>query len=377
MEKKYKIAILPGDGVGNEVMQCALKVLDAVGFQAEYKYCDIGWHFWKNEGNPLPERTIEAMRECQCGLLGAITSKPKYEAEMELSEAFQGKGYVYRSPIVSLRKIFDLNVNLRPSKSITPNITLNKKDIDITVFRENTEGLYCGIEYDTLEDDFIKYVSARYPEISRFPANESSVSMRIVSSNACRRVLSAAFEFANANNKKCVTIADKPNILRATGGRFIEEARRMQKNYPDILLREVNVDALGMLLVKNPDDFEVIVAENMFGDIISDITAQIEGGMGFAYSDNIGDSFALFEPVHGSAPKYTGMKKVNPSAMILSAAWMLEWLGEIEKSKKIFDCVRQVVEENEVVTYDIGGNSTTDEMTAEIITHIKRIESKY
>jgi len=371
MDKKYKIAILSGDGVGKEVMQCALKVLDAVDFQAQYEFCDIGWEFWKKEGNPLPERTLKVMKECQCGLLGAITSKPKSEAEKELSEDLKGKGYTYRSPIVALRKLLDLYVNIRPSKSITPKVALNNKDVDITVFRENTEGLYCGIEYDTLEEDFIKVVSAKYPEIKNYPANESSVSMRIVSSNACKRVLRAAFEFADKNGKKCVTIADKPNILRATGGRFIEEARKMQKEYPHILLREVNVDAVGMMLVKKQEDFEVIVAENMFGDIISDLTAQIAGGMGFAYSANIGNDFALFEPVHGSAPKYTGMKKVNPSAMILSAAWMLEWLGETEKSKKIFDAVRQVVEEEKVVTYDIGGNAANDEMTDEIIKKIK------
>ena len=371
MNNRKKIAVLSGDGVGIEVMECALKVLDAIGFEADYEYCDIGWELWKNEGDALPQRTLDKLKQCDCAIMSAITSKPQSEAEKELSDELKGRGLKYSSPIVRLRKELNLYLNLRPAKSISTKFSFNNKDIDIAVFRENTEGLYCGIEYDNINGKIADVIAETYPFIRAYDAETTSLSMRLISSNASRRILHSAFEYARKNCKRCVTIADKPNILRATGGRFVEEARNISREYPDIEMQEMNIDAICMMLVKAPEKFQVIIAENMFGDIISDITSQLSGGMGFAYSANIGDNFALFEPVHGSAPKYAGMNKVNPSAMILSGAFMLEWLGETEMSRRIFNAVMETAEEGKIVTYDIGGTFSNLEMTEEIIRKLK------
>lgn len=367
MSNRRKIAVLSGDGVGSEVMECTLNVLNAIGFEADYEFCDIGWEFWKKEGNALPQRTLDVIRKSDCALMAAITSKPQSEAEKELSDDLKGKGLKYHSPIVTLRKELALYLNLRPAKSISPKFTFNNKDIDITVFRENTEGLYCGVEYDRISEKLADVISETYPSIREYEPDKTSISMRIVSDYASKKIITSAFEYARKNKINFVTIADKPNILRATGGRFIENARNISLKYPDIELQEVNIDAICMMLIKNPEKFRIIVAENMFGDIVSDLTAQLSGGMGFAYSANIGDNFALFEPVHGSAPKYAGTNKVNPSAMILSAALMLDWLGETEMSKRIFNAVKQTAEEGNQVTYDIGGSASNIDMTKEII----------
>lgn len=192
-----------------------------------------------------------------------------------------------------------------------------------------------------------------------------------MSEKACERILFNAFDFAQKNNKKKVTVVDKPNILRETGGLFVRTAKKVAKGFRSIELDEVNIDALCMWLVKDPLKYEVIVAENLFGDILSDLSAQLVGGMGFAYSGNIGDTYAIFEPVHGSAPKYTGQNKVNPIAAILSAKFMLSWLGETEKSNLIGRAINTIIKEGKVGTYDMGFNQTNIEVTNEIIKRLK------
>ncbi|MCD6531104.1 isocitrate/isopropylmalate dehydrogenase family protein, partial [bacterium] len=306
---KYKIAVLPGDGVGKDVMDAAMIVLEKVKLDAEYIYGDIGWEFWKTEGDPLPQRTIELLKQTDACLFGAITSKPKQEAEKELIPELQGKGLVYRSPIVRLRQMFDLYINLRPCKAFKGNPLNYRDDIDLVIFRENTEGLYSGVEFRPVPQE-VKDVLHKYsPNMERFkdvPNDEMAISCRIFTKKGCERILRAAFQYAKGNNRPSVTVVEKPNVIRETSGMMVELARQIAPEYAPVELWEANVDAMAMWLVKNPQNYSVLVSSNMFGDIISDLAAQLVGGLGFASSGNIGDNYGLFEPTHGSAPKYAG-----------------------------------------------------------------------
>lgn len=362
---KYKIAWLPGDGVGNDVMEAARIVLDALKFDAEYIHGDIGWECWCKEGNPLPDRTIDLLKSTDACLFGAITSKPKEEAVKELSPKLQGKDLVYSSPIVRLRQEFNLHTNLRPCKAYAGNPLNYRDDIDLVVFRENTEDLYVGIEFHPLPEDFIDAIVKHESKMNRFaemPPDEIAVSLRLNTKSAIRNIVKRAFEFAKQNGRKNVTLVDKPNVLRETGGLVVREARKVAANYPDIELWEANIDAMCMWLIKNPDQYGVLVAMNMFGDIISDLCAQLVGGLGFAASANIGDNYAVFEPTHGSAPKYAGQYKVNPIAMILTAKLMLDWLAESESATRLEKAVAAVISESKVRTYDMGGSASTLEI---------------
>jgi len=358
---KYRIALLPGDGVGNDVMEAARLVLDKLELDAEYIHGDIGWEFWMHEGDPLPARTIKLFGETDCCLFGAITSKPKGEAALELDPELQGKGYEYFSPIVRLRQELNLHTNMRPCKGY-PGNPLNYRDgIDLIIFRENSEGLYSGIEFHPLPDIVRKALSI-HPKMSRFDdvsGDDIAVSTRLMTRKACERIVRNAFEFANKFNRKSVTIVDKPNVLRETGGLMVRTAREVHKDYSDIPMWETNIDAQCMWLVKNPHDYDVLVAENMFGDIISDLAAQLVGGLGFAASGNIGDNYAVFEPTHGSAPKYAGMYKVNPMAMLLTTKMMLAWLGENDRAERLENAIARVIKEGKVRTYDMVGSNTT------------------
>lgn len=362
---QYKIAWLPGDGVGNDVMAAAKIVLDAIKLDAEYLHGDIGWQFWKNEGNPLPDRTIEILRQTDSCLFGAITSLPKEEAQRELIPDLQNKGLVYSSPIVRLRQEFNLHTNLRPCKAYAGNPLNFRDDIDLVVFRENTEDMYVGVEFHPLPQDVLDVVSKHVPKMSRFagtPLDEIAVSLRINTKAASRNIVTQAFEYARKHGYKTVTIVEKPNVLRETGGLVLREARKVADNYPGIDLWETNIDAMCMWLVKNPQNYGVLVATNMFGDIISDLCAQLIGGLGFASSANIGDDYAVFEPTHGSAPKYAGQYKVNPMAMLLTCKLMLDWLGEPELGQKLESAIATVIREGESRTYDMGGTASTLEV---------------
>lgn len=365
---KYRIVLLPGDGIGNDVMEAAKIVLEEIKLDAEYVHGDIGWEFWKNEGNPLPDRTIELLKTADAALMGAITSKPKDEAEKELSPELRGKGYTYFSPIVRLRQEFDLYINLRPCKSYKGNPLNYKDNIDLVIFRENTEGMYAGVEFYPLPDEVRKALLI-HPKMKRFenvPADEIALSTRIMTKKGCERIVRAAFEYAKANGRKTVTLVEKPNVLRETGGLITKIAREIAKEYPEVELWETNIDAMAMWLVKNPEKYDVLVAENLFGDIISDLSAQLVGGLGFAPSGNIGENFALFEPTHGSAPKYAGQYKVNPMAMLLATKMMIDYLGEKEKATRLENAIAKVIEEERVRTYDMGGSNTTLEVAEEV-----------
>jgi len=371
---KYRIACLPGDGIGKDVMNAAMIVLNAIALDAEYVYGDIGWKFWKSEGNATPERTIELLKTTDCCLFGAITSKPKEEAEKELNPELKGKGYVYYSPIVKLRQEFDLHTNMRPCKAYEGNPLNYRDDIDLTIFRENTEGLYCGVEYFPLPEELMGVLSM-HPKMKRFvntPLKDIALSCRIITRKGAQTITRQAFEYARKQGKKSVTIVEKPNVLRETSGLMVREARKIAEEYPEIELREANIDAMCMWLVKNPQNYEVLVCSNLFGDIISDLSAQLVGGLGFSPSANIGDDYALFEPTHGSAPKYAGQYKVNPTAMLLSVKLMLDYLGEHTWAQRLEDAVAQVIREEKIRTYDMGGNNTTLEVAREVTKKMMR-----
>lgn len=366
---KYKIAWLPGDGIGAEILQAARFLLDKLEFDAEYLPGDIGWEFWKSEGDPLPPRTIEVLRSVDAALFGAVTSKPVRAAEAELAPHLRGKGLAYRSPIVRMRQIFDLYTCFRPCKGFPGNALNYKEGIDLVIFRENTEDLYAGVEFSPVPADLIAVLSRTSKPFAAFhnlAPDQFAISCKINTRRSSERIVRAAFEFARKYRRRRVTIVHKANVVRATDGLFLESARSVSRSYPEIPMDEGNIDAMAMWLLKNPFNYDVLVAPNLYGDIISDFCAQMVGGLGFGCSGNIGDRLAVFEPTHGSAPKYAHQQKVNPIATILAAKLMLEWLGEQELARRLESAVAEVIREGKVRTYDMGGNNTTMEMTQAI-----------
>jgi isocitrate dehydrogenase (NAD+) len=358
---------MPGDGIGNQVLPQALRVLRAVGFDAEYVHADIGWECWRKEGNALPQRTIELLTKHKLGLFGAITSKPNKEAQAELNPELRGKGYAYYSPIVTMRQKFNLDICMRPCIAFEGNPLnyirkrtnngFDEPKIDTTVFRQNTEGMYAGIEW-TNPPENIRAALGTHPKFKAFagiPGPDLALSVRVITRPAARRIVTAAFEYAKKRSFKGVTICEKPNVVRETSGMMEETAKEVAKNYPGIALWSTNIDAQLMWLNKNPEDYNVIVASNLFGDILSDAFAGLVGGLGFAASGNIGDEVAVFEPTHGSAPKYAELNPpiVNPIAMILSAAMMLDHVGERTKADRVRKAIADVVREGRVRTYDM------------------------
>lgn len=393
--KNYTIVTMPGDGVGNVVLPEAIRVLQAVGFAAEYIEAPIGWTYWCNEGNPLPDRTIDLLKQHKLGLFGAITSKPKDKAATELSPALRDKGLVYYSPIVRMRQLFNLDICIRPCKAFKGNpLNFVKRNaqgeafeppVNAVIFRQNTEGLYCGVEW-TNPPDVVRAALETHPKMAAFkdtPSADLAVSTRIFTRHACFRICQAAFEYARKHGYSSVTICEKPNVIRETSGMMEEEARKVAPQFPEIQLWSTNIDAQMMWLTKNPEDYGVIVAGNMFGDIISDGFAGLVGGLGFACSANIGDEVAVFEPTHGSAPKYEQLNPsiVNPTAIILSACLLLDHVGETEKAEDIRAAIAHVIAEGKVQTYDMKmlkggpevisqGAATTQQMTDAIIANL-------
>ncbi len=364
---KHTVVTMPGDGIGNQVLPESVRVLKAVGFDAEYIHADIGWDCWCSQGNALPDRTIELLTKHKLGLFGAITSKPNKAAQAELKPELQGKGYVYYSPIVTMRQKFNLDICMRPCVGFIGNPLnyirkrtdggFDEPKIDSTIFRQGTEGMYAGIEW-TNPPEIVRNALNSHPKFKMFanvPGPDLAASVRIITRPAARRIVTAAFEYAKKKKFKGVTICEKPNVVRETSGMMEETAKEVQKSYPDIALWSTNIDAQLMWLNKNPEDYNVIVASNLFGDILSDAFAGLVGGLGFAASGNIGDSVAVFEPTHGSAPKYAELNPpiVNPIAMILSAAMMVEHVGENDKADRIRNAVADVVKEGKVRTYDM------------------------
>jgi isocitrate dehydrogenase (NAD+) len=394
---KYTVVTMPGDGIGNQVLPEALRLLNAVGFDAEYVHADIGWECWRHQGNALPEHTVSLLARHKLGLFGAITSKPKEKAEAELIPELRGKGYSYFSPIVTMRQRFRLDTCIRPCISFSGNplnFIRKKPDggfeeplVNVVVFRQNTEGLYAGVEW-TNPPEPVRAALATHPKFKPFvgiPGPDLALSVRIITRPAARKICQAAFDWAKQYKYKSVTICEKPNVLRETSGMMEEEARAVAKEYPGIALSSTNIDAQTMWLTKNPENYGVVVASNLFGDVISDAFAGLIGGLGFAASGNIGNEVAVFEPTHGSAPKYAELDPpiVNPIAMFLSAVMLLEHLGETEKAGRIRDAIAAVVKEGKVRTYDMlripggaraisQGAATTKQMTDGVLAKLEQ-----
>lgn len=393
---KRTIVLMPGDGIGKAVLDQTVRVLEAAGFEANYVEADIGWEFWRREGNPLPQRTIDLIEEHKVALFGAITSKPKDEAFDELAPELKDKGLVYASPIVRLRQHFGLDICMRPCRSYKGNPLnfirrgqgnkIEEPMVDVAIFRQNTEGLYGGVEWSNPPQQVYEALMThpRYKEnFGNTPKEEVSVSTRIFTKKATERILRAAFEHAKKYGYKSVTVAEKPNVIRETSGMMYKMAQQMQAaDYPNIELWNTNIDAQMMWLTKNPEDYGVIVAGNMFGDIVSDGFAGLIGGLGFASSSQINPErgIGVFEPTHGSAPKYADYDTsiVNPIAMIESAIMMLDFIDENQKAEKIRKAVAEVIAEGKVQTYDMkkmrgradvvqNGAASTSEMADAII----------
>jgi NADP-dependent isocitrate dehydrogenase len=366
---KHTIAWLPGDGIGKDVMDATRIVLDKIELDANYIHGDIGWECWCKEGDALPQRTIDLLHRVNAAMFGAITSKPVKAAEAELVPSLRGKGLVYRSPIVRMRQMFDLYVCLRPCKAYAGNPLNFKEGIDLVIFRENTEDLYAGVEFNPAPKeltDVLSHLSRPFRAFHDLPLDSYAISCKINTKKGSERIVRAAFEFARTHDRNKVTIVHKANVVRATDGLFLEEARKVARDYPNIQCDDANVDAICMWLLKNPFSYDVLVAPNLYGDIISDLAAQMVGGLGFGCSGNIGHRLAVFEPSHGSAPKYAGQYKVNPIATILAGKMMLEWLGETEKAKKLENAVAAVINEGKMRTYDMGGTTSTLEIAEAI-----------
>jgi isocitrate dehydrogenase (NAD+) len=388
------VVVMPGDGIGRVVLPEALRVLDAVGFAADYVQADIGWQHWCEEGEALPERTLALLDRHKLGLFGAITSKPKALAERELKQSLRGKGYAYTSPIVKMRQYFDLDICIRPCRSFPGNplnFVRRKGDgfeeprVDAVIFRQNTEGLYAGVEW-TSPPSHVRAALGSHKKFAPFAETagpDLAISLRVITRAATDRILRAAFEHARVFGYRSVTLCEKPNVLRETSGMIEEEAQRIAAAYPDIELWSTNIDAQMMWLTKSPEDYGVLVSSNMFGDILSDAFAGLTGGLGFACSGNIGREVAVFEPTHGSAPKYERLAPpiVNPLAMILSACMLLDHVGEAESAGRVRNAIARVISVGKVRTYDMlrlrggpdvfdTGAASTRQMTDAVIAEL-------
>lgn len=331
MARMYKIAVLPGDGIGPEVTKAALRVLDAVqeaskGLSLTYVHGEAGLNCIKKYDTNVPPKTLQMLKETDACLKGPMTTPEEAGAPP--------------SAAVTIRKAFNLYANVRPCKTL-PGVWALRSDIDLVILRENTEGLYFGKEFEV--------------------SPGKGVAMRVVTQKASEKIARLACKLAS-DRRKHLTCVHKRNILRVTDGIFREAVFRVASDYPSIEVDEVYVDAMAMRLIKEPQRFDVIVTTNMFGDILSDEAAQLVGGLGLAAGANIGDDYGMFEPVHGSAPKYAGRNKVNPIATILAAKMMLEYLNETRASNLVQKAVEQVLKEAKVRTYDLGGTSTTQEV---------------
>jgi len=397
---KRTIVTLPGDGIGKVVLDETIRVLDAAGFEADYVHGDIGWEFWCKEGNPLPDRTIELLRKHKIALFGAITSKPKDKTAAELAPELQGKGFTYYSPIVTMRQMFDLDICMRPCQTLPgnplnfirrgKNDTIEEPVIDVMIFRQNTEGLYGGVEWTNPGDQVYDALMTHPKFKSNFawcPRPDLAVSTRIFTRKYTTRIVKAAFEYAQKRGFSKITVCEKPNVIRETSGMMLKIAQEMSKNeYPNIWVEDVNIDAMTMWLTKNPENYNVIVAGNMFGDIVSDAFAGLIGGLGFATSAQFNPELGIgvFEPTHGSAPKYASYETsiVNPIAMILSAVMMLEHLDEWDMANRIRKAVGEVIAEGKVRAYDMmklkgspdvinQGAASTHQMADAIIARLK------
>ncbi len=322
----YTITLIRGDGIGPEISEATLKVIEATGLDIKWEEVTAGEGAIEEYGTPLPEHVLESLRKNGIGLKGPLTTPI-------------GSGF--RSINVALRMELDLYANLRPSKTF-PGVISRYEDIDLVVVRENTEDLYSGVEH--------------------MVGNDAAESIKIITRSASERIARFAFEYAVNNDRRKVTAVHKANILKLSDGLFLDVAGEVAKEYPQIEFEDRIVDNMAMQLVQKPQLYDVMVMPNLYGDILSDLCAGLVGGLGLVPGANIGARAALFEPVHGSAPKYTGQNRVNPTAMIMAAVLMLDYLGEKEAARRVENALAAVIKEGKMVTADLGGTAKTFEM---------------
>jgi isocitrate dehydrogenase len=362
--KNIKLAVLPGDGIGQEVTLSAIPVFDALQIPVEINFGDIGWEFWKVEGTPVPDRTWKLIESSDATLVGAVTSKPEREAKRELSLQLQKSSeYQYVSPVIQLRQRLDLYANVRPCF----NIRGEGENFNFSIIRENTEGLYAGFDFHPIPAE-IKSLLNEVSKWESISSEEISCSLRLQSQSGLNRLFNFAFSYAQQKNLSRLTFADKPNVLRQSSAFAREIFESVSEKYPHIKADILNVDAVALWMTRRPQEFGVIVAENMFGDILSDLGAGIMGGLGFAASANMGIKGCYFEPVHGSAPRIKP-NCANPSAMFLTIALMLENFGYPKEAIKIKNAVKYILKEGHNLTYDLGGNASTQSMANTIINY--------
>ncbi|MGL6236662.1 MAG: isocitrate/isopropylmalate dehydrogenase family protein [Segniliparus sp.] len=357
-----KIAVLPGDGIGPEVVEAALPVVEALGLPWELRFGEIGWSCWRRGGDPVPEATWRLVEESDGGLLGAVTSKPEREAQAELDPELRGRGLAYVSPVVQLRQRLDLYANLRPAADFLG----SPPRFDYAIVRENTEGLYAGFDVADVHGELWELVR-RHPNAARSGPEGVRVALRLQTDVGTDRILRFAFELARREGRTSLVVADKPNILRASGQHLRERLALVAPDYPEVAAEVQNADAVAMRLVADPGGFGVVVAENLLGDVLSDVAAGVSGGLGLAPSGNVGERWSYFEPVHGSAPDIAGQGVANPLGTILSIAGLAEHLGSRDEADALRRAVRTVVARGEHVTPDLGGGATTGQAARAVI----------
>lgn len=330
-----RVTLIPGDGIGPEVSEATQRVIDATGVKIDWRVREAGGDVMNRYGTPMPQQTLDSIMKNGVALKGPITTPV---------------GTGFRSVNVQLRQSLDLFANYRPARSMK-GVESRYGDVDLIVVRENTQGLYSGLEHVVV------------PGVVE--------SLRVITETASERIVRFAFQTAQKYGRKKVTAVHKANILKLSDGLFLEVAKKIAREFPDIQYEEAIVDATAMKLVMNPKAFDVLVMENLFGDIISDLTSGLVGGLGMAPSANIGERYAVFEAVHGSAPDIAGRGIANPTALILSAALMLAHLGEAEAAKRVEDAVHKVIGDGKVTTGDIGGKATTKEYTDALVSVVQ------
>ena len=355
----YRVTLIPGDGIGPEVTKAMTTVLEATGVELEWIPVEAGVEVIEKYGTPLPPQVLESIRETKLAIKGPIGTPV---------------GTGFRSVNVAIRKELDLYANLRPAKSI-PGVKSPFPDVDLVVVRENTEDLYAGIEFERGTPEAAHAREEMMRLSGKFIREGSAIGIKPISEFGSRRIVKFAFEYARQNGRKKVTAVHKANIMKFTDGLFLQVAREVAQEYPDIEFEDRIVDNMCMQLMQKPQLYDVLVLTNLYGDIISDLCAGMIGGLGVAPGANIGDGIAVFEAIHGSAPKYAGQNKVNPSALILSGAMMLRYLGEREAAARVEAAVQSVIAEGKYVTYDLaqGDPVGTQEMAEAIAARVQEM----
>jgi len=347
---QHKVTFIPGDGIGPEVAEATRRVLEATGVRFQWDTVIIGSQAQDKFGTPLPDQALQSLRKNKVALKGPVTTPI---------------GTGFRSVNVALRQTLDLYACLRPYR-VYPGIKTPFKGVDIVVVRENTEDLYAGIEFAMGDSGTKQLLALAHDTTGKEIRKDSAVSLKVISQTASRRIVKFAFEYARQNGRKKVTAVHKANILKFSDGLFLDTAREVAKEYNDIEFGDMLVDATCMELVRKPQMFDVLVLPNLYGDIISDLCAGLVGSMGVAPGANIGDEAAIFEPTHGSAPKYAGLNKANPVATMLSGVMMLRYLGEKNSADKMEGAIAEVLAEGKDVTYDLKLDPATAVGTSQV-----------